>query len=435
MCVWLSNPSLADTTVTVGTDPSKYVLKGVLVTPDGLITGELVIEGDMITCVAATCTHPAGASVLSVTNAFIFPGFIDAHNHVAYNFLPKWTPPKLYKNRGQWQAAQSYKDFKKPYDELKSVIPCEIVKYGELRALISGVTTIQGTSPSRSCFRTLVRNAENQNELGVPASSIRTFILDISSFDSTIDFNVTKSFVVHLAEGIDEKSRLEFQTLKQKGLLTKQTAIVHGTAFGAAEFQEMGQAGAKLVWSPQSNLVLYNKTTNIPLALQNGVSVSLGVDWNPSGSNNIFDELRTAAQVNEEDFGGAIPLSDWSKMITINPATALGLEQKIGKLASGLKADLTVVRSRDGDPNASLLKNHPQDIEMVWIGGELLYSNRAVIEKLKPGQCELLTVYGSKKRICVQDTSNPPPQGNQTLTQIRDILLHHYANLAPLTPP
>ena len=62
--------------------------------------------------------HPAGASVLSLTNAYIFPGFIDAHNHVAYNFLPKWTPPKLYKNRGQWQGAQSYKDFKKPYDNM-----------------------------------------------------------------------------------------------------------------------------------------------------------------------------------------------------------------------------------------------------------------------------------------------------------------------------
>jgi hypothetical protein len=40
---------------------------------------------------------------------------INAHNHVAYNFLPKWTPPKVYKNRGQWQRAAEYKEFKKPY--------------------------------------------------------------------------------------------------------------------------------------------------------------------------------------------------------------------------------------------------------------------------------------------------------------------------------
>jgi 5-methylthioadenosine/S-adenosylhomocysteine deaminase len=43
-----------------------------------------------------------------VTNAFILPGFVDAHNHVTYNVLPRWTPPKLYKNRGQWPGSDAY---------------------------------------------------------------------------------------------------------------------------------------------------------------------------------------------------------------------------------------------------------------------------------------------------------------------------------------
>jgi 5-methylthioadenosine/S-adenosylhomocysteine deaminase len=37
----------------------------------------------------------------------------------------------------------------------------------------------------------------------------------------------------------------------------------------------------------------------------------VGVDWNPSGSDHIFDELRMAAEVNEEEFDGAIPDADW----------------------------------------------------------------------------------------------------------------------------
>jgi 5-methylthioadenosine/S-adenosylhomocysteine deaminase len=49
-----------------------------------------VIEGDTITCVAADCTAPAGATRVTVTNAYIFPDFVDAHNHVAYNVLPRW---------------------------------------------------------------------------------------------------------------------------------------------------------------------------------------------------------------------------------------------------------------------------------------------------------------------------------------------------------
>jgi len=185
--------------------------------------------------------------------------FMDAHNHVAYNVLPKWTPPKLYQHRGQWQGATAHKNFKKPYDELKGPdgLFCEMVKWGEVMAPLSGVTTIEGMSPNQTCFRTLIRNTENQNGLGTPASLIRTFILDISSFNSTINWAVTKSFVVHLGEGIDATTKAEFQTLKDNGPLHAETAAIHGTAFGAAEFTEMGQVGAKLIWSPQSNKLLY----------------------------------------------------------------------------------------------------------------------------------------------------------------------------------
>jgi 5-methylthioadenosine/S-adenosylhomocysteine deaminase len=243
----------AETTVVKGTNPAAQVLRGPIVTPDGaILQGEVVVQGDSITCVAADCPDPPGASVFTVTNAFIYPGFIDAHNHVAYNVLPKWTPPKLYLNRGQWQASTAYAAFKAPYATLKDQkkLFCEMVKWGEIAVLISGITTVQGTAPNQTCFKGLVRNIENQNELGLDASYIRTNILDIRSWKSKIDWTKTKSFVVHLSEGIDETSRKEFDILKQKGLLRAEAAIIHGTAFGDVEFTEMGAVGAKLIWSP-----------------------------------------------------------------------------------------------------------------------------------------------------------------------------------------
>lgn len=426
----------AATTLRLGSDPNRHVIRGTLVTPDTVMAGELVIEGDTITCVAADCTDPPNASVFTVTDGYIYPGFIDAHNHVAYNVLPKWTPPKLYINRGQWQRAKAYKLFKQPYNDLKDKhnLFCEMVKWGEIKALISGITTIQGTSPNQLCFKTQVRNIENQNELGIPASHIRTSILDIRSFKDKIDWSVTRSFVVHLAEGLptNAPSVAEFGILKKKNLLRAETAIIHGTAFGEAEFEEMGKVGAKLIWSPQSNRALYGQTTNIPLALKHKVSVSIGVDWNASGSNDIFDELRVADEFNTENFGGVIQNSDWVKMITINPAKALAVESHIGQLKQGLKADITVLRSRADDPSRSLLANHLQDIEMVWVGGELLYGRESVIQKLKPDRCEALKVNGSNKRVCVVDTVNPVANSQQTLSDIRMKLLGKYAHLAPL---
>jgi cytosine/adenosine deaminase-related metal-dependent hydrolase len=429
-------PSLARAGIEIaeGTQPGKYVLKGHIAAPEEIAAGKLIIEEGQITCVAVSCEEPAGATVISITNAYIFPGFIDAHNHVAYNVFPKWQPPKLYSNRGQWQSSRAYKEFKAPYNDLKKTVLCEMVKYGEVKALISGVTTIQGTAPDKACFRTLVRNAENQNELGTSSHHIRTFILDISAFEGTVDWRKTKSFVVHLSEGIDEKSRGEFGILRQKNLLAGGTAIIHGTAFGEPEFKAMGKAGAKLIWSPQSNLVLYGKTTDIGLARKHDVPISLGVDWNATGSDSIFDELRVASSVNREKHDSVIPDSEWLSMITVNPANALALDMYIGRLAPGMKADITIVRSRNNEPSGSLLENRLEDVQMVWVGGDLLYADEDALEKLKPGQCEPLTIHGAAKRICVRDTIDPAPKSDQTLSEITRTLKARYRGLAPLAP-
>jgi 5-methylthioadenosine/S-adenosylhomocysteine deaminase len=222
--------------------------------------------------------------------------------------------------------------------------------------------------------------------------------------------------------------------LKQKGPLTGQTAIIHGTAFGEVEFQQMADVGAHLIWSPESNLVLYGQTTDIKRARQHGISVSLGVDWHATGSDTVFDELRVAAQVNDEIFEHAIPPSEWVRMITINPAKALALESQVGKLAAGLKADLTVLKAHDPDPSQSLLKTHVQDVEMVWVGGEVLYGTATVLEILKPGLCEPLIVYGARKRICVVDTKDPVEKTDQSLAAIQSALQANYTSLAPLAP-
>jgi cytosine/adenosine deaminase-related metal-dependent hydrolase len=423
-------------TVQPGSDPTKFSMKGTLVTPDQVFDGEMTIEGDTITCAAVTCSTPAGATRISVTDGFIYPGFIDAHNHVAYNVLAKWNPPKLYESRSQWQGSTAYKAYKKPYDDLKSQgLFCEMVKYGEVKALLGGVTTIQGTSPNNQCFRTLIRNAENQNRLsGVPASHIRTYILDIAGFPDGVDWSKTKSFVVHIAEGkaTHAPSRAEFQTLKQKGLLHAGTVVIHGMALSAQEFEEMAQVGAKLVWSPKSNLVLYDDTTAVDVALNKGIEISIGVDWNLTGSNHILDELRVASELNEERFNGAIHSGDWVKLVTANPARALALDQYIGRLAQGFKADITVLRKRAADPNASLLSNSLSDIQMVWVGGDLVYANKAIMDKVKPGLCEALTVKGSRKKVCVSAPQDPGANREETLAEIESKLKAVYPALSPL---
>jgi Cytosine deaminase and related metal-dependent hydrolases len=164
------------------------------------------------------------------------------------------------------------------------------------------------------------------------------------------------------------------------------------------------------------------------------VQVSLGVDWNPTGSNTMFDEFRVADKVNDEQWGGAIPTEDWLKMITVIPAKALALDDYIGILKAGLKADVRVLKSKETTPGKSLLMNHLEDVEMVWVGGNLLYGDEPVVEKIKSGLCEPLTVHGSRKRVCVKNYKDSKDKKGQTLGEIQGALQTAYPALAPLAP-
>src|SRR4029079_3211772 len=111
------------------------------------------------------------------------------------------------------------------------------------------------------------------------------------------------AFIAHAGEGVRDGERrpgdcyssvAELRDLRHVVLLSDETVIVHGTAFERRDFARMRRArsprddgrgdglGAKLVWSPLSNLLLYGHTANVYEALAEGVTVSLGTDWSPS---------------------------------------------------------------------------------------------------------------------------------------------------------
>jgi 5-methylthioadenosine/S-adenosylhomocysteine deaminase len=75
------------------------------------------------------------------------------------------------------------------------------------------------------------------------------------------------AFYLHLAEGQadNQRSQNEFGRLVDtyQGL-TPATVLIHGTALTRQQLGQVKDAGANLVWSPQSNLRLYGHTTPRP---------------------------------------------------------------------------------------------------------------------------------------------------------------------------
>ena len=427
--------------------PAGIVLRGTIVTPDTFFVGEVRIDGDVIKCVGVSCTVP-GAQVVE-THGIIFPGLVDAHNHILFDVFDEsdWTPPKVYSNHNQWTSDPRYhamvdaKQWMNGEGASTEDLGCEMDKYGELKGLVAGTTSILGAanSANRACYGSLARTIDQSpNDLGSDKMQVATLFPSTSTADgvcSNFADGSTDSYVIHVGEGVDATALAEFGKLGTVSttdgcLYDHRTTIVHGTALGAPQLTQMATSGMSLVWSPRSNVFLYGagtdmtKTTDVPLALSLGVNVALAPDWSIGGSQNLLDELRFADQVDAARWGDTLTPQRLVQMVTTNAAHALGLDAVIGSIGVGKKADLLVISGNASAPYDALLATRPANVEMTIVGGTILYGDTE-FESLAPRTpgCEHIDVGGVTKFACVAESASTSTNKlGQTYSDIQSAL-------------
>ncbi len=418
------DPCLDPGSVTLGA-PDRLLLRGTVVTPDEVLPdSEVLVLGNEISCVGDCSGSPGadGATVID-TAGTIFPGLVDAHDHVEYDWMVPWETPRLYVNHDDWQGSAEYGEYIDPHRIHQDALECEMTKWGEIRALVGGTTTMQG-APQRRCIHWLVRNAEHYADLGV--DRMRTNTLGIDTVDdadaatirSQMDSGEVTAYVIHVAEGLDESARSEFDELVRKNLLAAATVVIHGTAFGDSEWARVGDAGAKLVWSPRSNLVLYGDTTDVPAARAAGVLVALGPDWTPSGSPSMPHEMRAADAHDDEAWGDVLSAEDLVRMATSDGARVLALDEWIGRIEPGLRADLTVVACGQDDPYRALVEASLGRIRMVLIDGVPLYGDAPLMAASPAPFCEPIEICTVPKLVCVKASEAPADLFDQTVGDV-----------------
>jgi len=430
-------------TVVPMTGRTDVIRDGAVLIRDGII--EEIVEA---TNRGQSSEYPFTANVDGAewieTEGFIFPGLINIHNHTLYGTLPPVPVDQRYENRYEWQPDDDVSnlaalginipvpfnigrsDFN-PFVEyprhlltnsLLVGLAIEASKYSEIKGLVGGTTTIEGGIDVNGVTNILLRNAEHTNfgddrirrtvsDINDPAFAAVAAQVLADAQAGTLD-----AFLLHLAEGSDAQSLAEFDKLKQLNLLNEWTVIVHGVPFTRPIFDEMAAAGADLVWSPTSNLVLYGETPRVDQALEAGVNVSLGTDWGVSAPKNLLTSLKVAWEVNKErrDSSGSLTpeykaFSEYEliEMVTSSPARSLQWEQYVGQLREGMVADILVVdksawkaNENEGnnkntpDPYKSLIRATERHVRLVMVGGDPLYGDESLMAQLKPGDFELI---------------------------------------------
>lgn len=472
------------------TPDKTVVLKGKVVTMDGntpVNDGLVVVRnGKVAAILPANGSVPSGAIVIE-TKGYIYPGLMNLHDHIAYNFLKLYDVPKHTTNHDQWPGGKDYeRDVNNPNNVMKNIYGyiSEAQKFAEIRAIIGGTTTIQGedTKGRGPIETTLVRNVSlgnfnvsdqdlgvGQNALGFSGMDYKAYAANPRGWRSSK--MRPKAFLLHLSEGIDQIARREYfddhfdlnlpietrtaaRNLPGCGnevLIDNQRVPffvypglvgIHCTALTEADFalwrkyllaghandfaySQSPQSRPKIVWSPTSNFLLYGKTTDIAAAKKAGAIVGLGTDWAPSGTKNMLWELKAAEQVNRASnpkiFSSRREIVE---LATVNGAAILGWEDKCGRIKNGLFADLLVVDAIPGAEDAyhNLILATEQNVQLVMVGGDPLYGDKAHLDRLKVynGQprYELLPELGSARPKGI-DMQQDPSKSTMTVAEVK----------------
>ena len=350
------------------------------------------------------------------TRGTIYPGLIDLHNHFAYNIRPLWPLPKRYDNRGQWGTPRYSAEVSKPVKAIAGSFKTarSLVRYVEAKAVIGGSTTGQGIKTQiRGGFKLydgIMRNVEQSADPQLPQAT--THVPDLKlrkggdeeeyeSFRKTLARQVC---FYHLAEGIDAASRVHFEDLRTRDLITPNLVGVHALGLTADDLKLLADKGAKVVWSPFSNQLLYGQTLNLKALADSKVAFSIGCDWAPTGSKNLLQELKVARHA-VEDQNADLTSEDLVRAVTATAASLMGWEQQLGRIADGALADLLVIGARDGDPWDRLVEATEADVDLVVVGGVPRYGSKTLMQHLQAAG-EPVTIDGAAKafNLAAQDS-------------------------------
>ncbi len=371
------------------------------------MAADVLVSGAHITQIGVTVETPRGTEVVDCSGCYVMPGLVQTHVHLVqtiFRGLAEDLGLLDWLRRFIWPLEAAH-------DEA-SVRACVRLGLGEL--ITTGTTTIldMGTTRwgdvvaeelVRSGIRARFGQAMMDTGEHVPADLVET---TRSSLDASADlvkrwskagagrigYAYAPRFALscsrelleavgmlaklsevlvhtHSNESAEERVAVQGVTgmsplgyLAEVGIATPRTVIAHGVHIDDAELATLRASGSAVTHCPSSNLKLGSGVADVVRLRQARITVGIGADG--AACNNELDgftEVRQATLLARTLRGqGALTAADALVMATRDGARALHLEEEIGTLAVGRRADIVVIDSQrlagpGGDPVARIV--------------------------------------------------------------------------------
>ncbi|MBE3559257.1 MAG: amidohydrolase [Ktedonobacteraceae bacterium] len=364
--------------------------------------GALAISGNRIVAVGKTAELQAryqGEEMINLQGKLVIPGLIDTHVHLAQAMLRgcaddmeliQWLCERVWVLQGNYTEEDGYASARLCIAEmlksgtttfLESMLAhrygfdgiARAVDESGIRACLAGIVMDIGTYATKdnAMHPGLIESRET-SLLGVlamhekwqgagsgrihvwfgprtPGGVTPELYREMSDLARQRNMGIT----MHLAEVEADKIFLQekyglspVSFAESVGLLGPKTVLVHMIWLTPEDITKLAETQTSVSHNPSSNSKLASGVCKVPQMLAAGVNVALGCDGGPS--NNDYDmirEMKLAAILHKAVTRDPLilPAETVLEMATINGARALGLEQEIGSLEVGKKADLVVL--------------------------------------------------------------------------------------------
>lgn len=382
--------------------------------------GSLAIMGDRIARIdendlSSTCS---AVQVIDADGMILFPGFINTHIHIFQSFLKGLgADHRLI----EWLNLSAL-----PYGRIMTPRQHELAaRLACMEALKSGCTTIceffytdQDSELAHACIEgmqsTGIRSVfirtfqDTGEEYGMPSifiepadkamqevSALRkrykeddmlsiwtgpdvTWSTTREGYLTMLEYCLSENvrYSMHLKETeVDNEMCLRYygkdivDLLEEIGFLTDKMLAVHCVNLTERDIRRFAEYGVSISHNPAPNLYLGSGIPPIPESLLAGVNVALGTDG--AASNNSTDMLETmklAALIQKGIHRDASVISadQVIRMATCGGAKAIGMENLVGTLEVGKKADMILFDPR----HLKSFPNHNAEATVVYASSE-----------------------------------------------------------------
>jgi 5-methylthioadenosine/S-adenosylhomocysteine deaminase len=224
--------------------------------------------------------------------------------------------------------------------------------------------------------------------------------------------------LIHLAETADESKTSmtrhkmsPTQYLESIGFWGARSLAAHGVWLNASDIDLLARRKVGVSHNPESNMKLASGIAKVPALQKAGVPVGLGTDGAASNNDlDMFEAMRQAAFLHKltSNDPRVLPAKTALAMATIDGARALGMQQQIGSLEAGKRADLIVVSTASArqtpmyDPMSHLVYvARGTDVTTMIVNGKILMRDRKVLTLDEPGVIGEANAFAAKVRGAV----------------------------------